>query len=234
MTIIMAAVEYLRELNEITMLIRLILAFFFGGLIGMERGKRGRAAGMRTHILVCVGSAMTVMTGLFAVEILHIDSDPLRIGAQVISGIGFLGVGTILVTGRTHVKGLTTAAGLWTTASIGLATGIGFYEAAVVCSVMCVIAIVCLNRFENTVVGKNRNIELYIEINDVDKVNEVVDIICDQKYKIKRIDITPARSGIANCLGLEATMQMTKKMNKKQVIKEIAAIHEVSFAIESM
>jgi len=230
----MQIVDYLREFNEITMLIRLLLAFLFGGLIGMERGKRGRAAGMRTHILVCLGSAMTVMTGLFAVEMLKINSDPLRIGAQVISGIGFLGVGTILVTGRTHVKGLTTAAGLWTTAAIGLATGIGFYEAAILCTVISVLTIVFLNKFENAVVGKNRNIELYIEINDVDKVNEVVDEICNPKYKITKIDITPARSGIINCLGIEAMIQITKKMDKKQVIKEIAAITEVSFAIESV
>jgi len=227
-------VDYLREFNTVTMIIRLILATLFGGMIGMERGKRGRAAGMRTHILVCLGSAMTVMTGLFAVEVLFMNSDPLRIGAQVISGIGFLGVGTILVTGRTHVKGLTTAAGLWTTAAIGLATGIGYYEAAGLCTILSVLTIVYLSRFENAVVGKNRNIELYIEINDSYKVNKVVDIIYESKYKVAKIDIRPARSGIVNSLGIEATMQLPKNTDKKQVIKEIAAIPEVSFAIESV
>jgi putative Mg2+ transporter-C (MgtC) family protein len=98
--------DYLRDFNIVSMMLRLLLAFLCGGMIGMERGKRGRAAGFRTHILVCLGAAMTVMTGLFAVQTLDINSDPLRIGAQVISGIGFLGAGTILITGNTHVKGL--------------------------------------------------------------------------------------------------------------------------------
>ena len=92
----------------------------------MDRERKGRPAGMRTHILVCLGASMTTMSGFFVVHTLGIESDPLRISAQVISGIGFLGVGTILITGRMHVKGLTTAAGLWTTASIGIALGAGF------------------------------------------------------------------------------------------------------------
>lgn len=225
--------NYLREFNIVSMILRLALAFLCGGMIGMERGKRGRAAGLRTHILVCLGAAMTVMTGLFAVQTLKVNSDPLRIGAQVISGIGFLGVGTILITGNTHVKGLTTAAGLWTTAAIGLAIGIGYYEAAIICTAICVLTIVYLSRFENVVVGKNRNIELYIEIKDVNKANEVVDIITSKGSKISRLEITPARSGIVNSLGLEVTLLFGKGVEKKQVIQEIAEIPDVSFAIES-
>ena len=225
--------NYLREFNIVSMILRLALAFLCGGMIGMERGKRGRAAGLRTHILVCLGAAMTVMTGLFAVQTLKVNSDPLRIGAQVISGIGFLGFVTLLITGNTHVKGLTTAAGLWTTAAIGLAIGIGYYEAAIICTAICVLTIVYLSRFENVVVGKNRNIELYIEIKDVNKANEVVDIITSKGNKISRLEITPARSGIVNSLGLEVTLLFGKGVEKKQVIQEIAEIPDVSFAIES-
>jgi putative Mg2+ transporter-C (MgtC) family protein len=225
--------EYLRDFNTVSMMLRLFLAFLCGGMIGMERGKRGRAAGFRTHILVCLGATMTVMTGLFAVKTLSIDSDPLRIGAQVISGIGFLGVGTILITGNTHVKGLTTAAGLWTTAAIGLAIGIGYYEAAILCTIICVLTIVCLNRFENVVVGKNRNVELYVEIRDVGKANAVVDIITSKQHKVSRLEITPARSGIVNSLGIEVTLLLIKGVEKKQIIREIAEIPEVSFVIES-
>lgn len=125
-----AIMQYLRDFNIVTVTLRLVLAFLFGGIIGMDRERKGRPAGMRTHILVCLGSSMTTMSGFFVVHTLGIESDPLRISAQVISGIGFLGVGTILITGRMHVKGLTTAAGLWTTASIGIALGAGFYEGA--------------------------------------------------------------------------------------------------------
>lgn len=225
--------NYLRGFNIVSMILRLALAFLCGGMIGMERGKRGRAAGLRTHILVCLGAAMTVMTGLFAVQTLKINSDPLRIGAQVISGIGFLGVGTILITGNTHVRGLTTAAGLWTTASIGLAIGIGYYEAAILCTILCVLTIVFLSRFENIVVGKNRNIELYVEIRDVSKVNFVVDTITGKGHKVTHLEIVPARSGIVNSLGLEITLLFGKGVEKMQIIKEINEISEVSFAVES-
>ncbi|HNZ41159.1 MAG TPA: MgtC/SapB family protein, partial [Clostridia bacterium] len=92
-------ISYLRELNFVTMIIRIVLAFLCGGLIGMQRERHGRSAGFRTHIIVCIGSALTAMTGIFMSDILGFDTDPMRLSAQVLSGIGFLGVGTILVTG---------------------------------------------------------------------------------------------------------------------------------------
>ena len=161
--------EYLRDFNLVTVTVRLLLAFIFGGVIGMDRERKGRPAGMRTHILVCLGASMTTMSGFFVVHTLGMESDPLRISAQVISGIGFLGVGTILITGRMHVKGLTTAAGLWTTASIGIALGAGFYEGALLCTVLSVIAISVLYRLENLLGSKTAVIEIYIELKDVDQ-----------------------------------------------------------------
>ena len=112
--------------------LRLLLAVVFGGIIGTERGKHGRAAGMRTHILVCIGATMTTLIGEYVTFVLGMSSDPVRIGAQVISGIGFLGAGMIMTRGGLRVKGLTTAAGLWATATIGLALGIGLYSAAII------------------------------------------------------------------------------------------------------
>lgn len=98
--------EYLRDFNLVTVTVRLLLAFIFGGVIGMDRERKGRPAGMRTHILVCLGASMTTMSGFFVVHTLGMESDPLRISAQVISGIGFLGVGTILITGRMPCEGV--------------------------------------------------------------------------------------------------------------------------------
>ncbi len=120
---------WLLEPNLLTMIIRTVLALLCAGLIGFERNAQGSAAGLRTHILVCFGAMIAMSTGIFAAT--HFSGDASRIGAQVVSGIGFLGAGTIMVN-RGHVKGLTTAAGLWTSACIGLAIGTGFYEAAVV------------------------------------------------------------------------------------------------------
>ena len=116
-------------LNEVTMLLRLVLATVCGGLLGFERTKKRRAAGIRTYILVCQGACAAMMTGQFVY--LYVGStDVSRIGAQVVSGIGFLGAGTILMTGYHKIRGLTTAAGLWATACMGLALGAGFYLGA--------------------------------------------------------------------------------------------------------
>ena len=122
---------WLMEPSLLTLLIRTLLALICAGAIGYERDVRGAAAGFRTHILVCIGAMLAMMTGQFTA--MHFDRvDASRIGAQVISGIGFLGAGTIMVKNGDHIKGLTTAAGLWASACIGLALGVGFYEGAIV------------------------------------------------------------------------------------------------------
>ena len=120
---------WLLEPNLLTLLIRALLALFCAGLIGYDRDAHGSAAGLRTHILVCIGAMLAMCTGEFVS--LYYGGDAQRIGAQDVSGIGFLGAGTIIVH-RGHISGLTTAAGLWASACIGLAIGTGFYEAAIV------------------------------------------------------------------------------------------------------
>ena len=104
---------YLREVNTISIILRLALATLFAGIIGIERGRKKRPAGFRTHILVCIGATIIMITNQYIIEVMNMSSDPTRLGAQVISGIGFLGAGTIIVDRRNQVKGLTTAAGLW-------------------------------------------------------------------------------------------------------------------------
>ncbi|MBQ2922654.1 MAG: MgtC/SapB family protein, partial [Tyzzerella sp.] len=115
--------KMLNDFNELSVVMRILLAMFLGGFIGSEREKSKRPAGFRTHILVCVGACLTALLGLYLWNQVGNITDPARISAQVISGIGFLGVGTILVKEHDHITGLTTAAGLWTTAAIGIACG---------------------------------------------------------------------------------------------------------------
>lgn len=226
--------DYLRDFNLVTVTVRLLLAFIFGGVIGMDRERKGRPAGMRTHILVCLGASMTTMSGFFVVHTLGMESDPLRISAQVISGIGFLGVGTILITGRMHVKGLTTAAGLWTTASIGIALGAGFYEGALLCTVLSVIAISVLYRLENLLGSKTAVIEIYIELKDVDQTNHVVSLLSTEEYKVYKMQITPSRSGLANNIGIEALLRLDKNESKSEALNKISSLPEVAFALETV
>lgn len=122
-----------------TVLVRTLLAVICAGALGYDRNIHGASAGLRTHILVCVGAMIATSTGQFAA--LHYSADMTRIGAQVVSGIGFLGAGTIMVTKRNHIQGLTTAAGLWAAACIGIALGIGFYEGAIVGAIIVYVTI---------------------------------------------------------------------------------------------
>ena len=128
---------------------RLLLAAVLSGLIGYERERKGRAAGLRTHILVGIGSALMMLTGLHLFEVFQgrVDVDPTRIGAQVVSGIGFLGAGTIFRF-KASIRGLTTAASLWTVAGVGLAAGSGFYLGAVLTTGIALVALFALTKLE--------------------------------------------------------------------------------------
>lgn len=145
---------------------RFTVATFCSSIIGYERGKRRQAAGLRTHILVCLGATATMLVNQYIT--LHIDpaSDPARMGAQVISGIGFLGAGTIVITGHhqsQRVKGLTTAAGLWASACMGLLVGIGFYEGAIIMCCFLYMAIVTLNKLDERYLKSSSSVRIYLE-----------------------------------------------------------------------
>ena len=221
------AIQYLRELTPITMVIRLLLAMICGGIVGMQRQKHGRAAGFRTHIMVCVGATMATMTGIFMAQTLHLDADPSRIAAQVLSGIGFLGVGTIIVTGKLHVKGLTTAAGLWAIASVGLAVGAGFYEAAIVCVVIISIAMTYLGNFGS----RKIKIDVYLEVNGSTNINGVLKAISQIGYVIENIEIQVAKSGTQGNVGLSTVIGIPKKMMAEQAIDDIIAIENIVLVV---
>ena len=117
-----------QNLTQLGMVMRFLAATLAGAVVGYTRGKTQHAAGLRTHILVCIGAAGTVIMSEFFIWSRGISGDAARIPAQVVSGIGFLGAGSIIVTGRNHVSGLTTAAGLWASACMGLAAGAGYFK----------------------------------------------------------------------------------------------------------
>ena len=156
---------HLRDLNLFSILIRICLSVLVGGILGMERGKKNRPAGLRTYILVCLGSALVMMTNQY-VYITYQTGDPMRLGAQVISGVGFLGAGTIILTGRNKITGITTAAGLWTAACSGLAIGIGFYEGAILGGIAIAFTVSGLLKFDIWLRKKSRYLDLYIVFNE--------------------------------------------------------------------
>lgn len=230
--------EYLGTLDVLwNTLLRALLAVIMGGIVGMERGKQGRAAGMRTHILVCLGATLTAMTGMYAVEVLNYSSDPLRIAAQVVSGIGFLGVGTILIKGRFQITGLTTAAGLWTVAAIGIALGIGFYEGAIVIFSLAVLATTIMARLEYKIKRRNTRFGIYVEIVGAENVKATVKSL-SEGYPTTDIQVTPPRSGTPGNVGIEANVHTTTKsfseLTPKSMAEELEGLEHVVFAIESI
>ena len=153
---------YLGEVNVFSTFIRLALAMICGGVLGMERGKKNRPAGFRTYMLVCVGATLVMLTNQYICK-MYGTGDPARLGAQVISGIGFLGAGTIIVTGRNRVKGLTTAAGLWADACVGLAIGIGFYSGAIIGCTMILVVMSVLHRLDDRMTSNTKTLDMYME-----------------------------------------------------------------------
>ena len=228
--------DFMQELNIWTVIIRIVLATAMGGIIGIERFKQGRAAGMRTHILVALGAALASMMGLYLSDILGYSNDPARIAAQVISGIGFLGMGTILVKGRFRITGLTTAAGLWATAAIGLALGIGFYSGAIVTFACAVLTVTLMSKLEYILTKKYNRFGIYVEIKSDEYVRTTIDML-KEKYSTSAIQVTVPRSGKNGNVGIEANVHILQKKNRVSpdtVAREIEEFDYVIFAIESI
>lgn len=215
-----AFIDFMRDFNIFTVLIRIFLAFFIGGFIGAERGKQGRAAGMRTHILVCVGSALASMIGVYGSEILGFTGDPMRIAAQVVSGIGFIGVGTILIKGGTQITGLTTAAGLWAVGTVGLALGVGFYEGALIAFICFIFTVSILHRIENRLYSKPSNDFVYIEISSDGAINEMLSLL-RTKYLATELNVTPPRSGKEGNVGIEGIVPIERLHLSMEEVTEI-------------
>lgn len=196
-----AILAFFEEYAVLTALVRLCAATVMGGCIGLERGRHGRAAGLRTHILICIGAAMTALTSLYLSEHMGYGGDVARLSAQVVSGIGFLGAGIILVRNSTVITGLTTAAGMWTTAAIGIAVGYGFYAGAIIATVICIVTVTMLGIFEPKRVNL---VKVYIELSDIDATGEVVALVAadpDTTY-----DIIPPKTGHPDHVGITVVM----------------------------
>lgn len=208
-----------------SIVLRIAFCIVCGGAVGLEREWKHRTAGFKTHILVCLGSAICMLTGQYAVLAFQIDTiDPTRIGAQVVSGIGFLGVGTIIVRDNAKVKGLTTAAGLWVSACVGLAIGIGFYEMAIL-GTICVVGLflVGIKLFAENDVTK---LVVYIEVKNQTYVRKLLEKLQEQDCNIYRMEMQRAKNGLNSEIGLILGIQSETKKNKEilSILTEVEAV----------
>lgn len=219
-------------------LIRLSVATICGGLIGIDRGRKHRPAGFRTYILVCMGAALTIILSTYISAMLtgglwvlsstdmH-TTDISRFGAQVINGIGFLGAGTIIVTGRQQVKGMTTAAGLWASACMGLAIGAGFYQGAIIGCVLIIVTMVMFSKLEAFILSRSRNMNVYVEFESPNDIPTIVEKIKSHNIKIFDVEIHKAKTDESAFPNAIFTLQLPKKKPHTTLITAIAEVDNV-------
>ena len=225
---IVEIMHYLREPNVLSILVRVLLAAVAGGVVGFERGLHGRAAGLRTHMLVCLGAALTALIGtVLSARMLAmgLTTDIQRTGAQVMSGIGFLGAGTILVKkGNSRISGLTTAAGLWATAAIGLAAGAGFYWGALSCAAVAMLTMTVLAIMEKQKKESLAYTRLYAELKNPADAGLVEDTIRSLGIPFESFTACPPHSGIPGHLGLEVTIFMHDRATVTDALQHLESV----------
>lgn len=228
-----AVFQYLEEFNAISVFLRLFLAVTMGGVIGWERGNNRQSAGMRTFALVCLGAAIAMVTNDYLTIKSGGNTDTGRMAAQVISGIGFLGAGTIIVTGKSQVRGLTTAAGLWATATLGIAIGAGFLYGAILAFAFIMISVGLLQNLSKKQEGHNRVMEVYMEINPESGMLHMMEFIKQKEYIIRSMQRNRQKTfhsedvSVTLVLDLKKQIEHDELMNEMQKIKGIHYIEEV-------
>lgn len=212
-------------LNEVTVGVRLLLAAICGGVLGLERTRKKRPAGMRTYMLVCIGAAIIMMTAQFMNQ--RWGGDVGRLPAQVISGIGFLGAGTIMMTKHYRILGLTTAAGLWAAACIGLAIGIGFYYGAIITTVLLMVIVVCVDNLEKVYSKKLHRLHVYIILKDIACLKSLITYMQDRDISVNHVEISSS-SGVTG-IGLYCVLKLPKTVSQAEVLDWITDYHDVIF-----
>lgn len=226
--------HYLRQINTVSIFVRLTLATICAGIIGHERGKKKRPAGFRTHIVVCIGATMVMITSQFMTDVLGVATDASRLGAQVISGIGFLGAGTIMVVGRNQVKGLTTAAGLWACACMGLAIGIGFYEGAVLTCIYIMAVVTFLHKLDLYSRTHSRYLDVYVELQDVVGITNFINLVKADGTKISNIEVKKDSTIDSRMIGLSMTLLLAKRCDHTEYLLQLNNIKGVYIAEEAI
>jgi len=217
----LAIFESVRDLSMLSVTVRMLLAVVCGGMIGIEREYKRRPAGFRTHILICLGAAMTTLTSQYLFLEMGYYTDMARLGAQVVAGIGFIGAGTIIVTRRQRVKGLTTAAGLWTAAIIGLAIGSGFYEGAIFATLLILTAELLFSKLEYRILENAPEINLYMEYSDKTCLEEILKLYREKNVNVLNMEITRATGSEHHNACAIFTLRLNKKCKVEHLVESV-------------
>ncbi len=210
-------------MDVVQILIKLVLATICGGIIGFEREQKRRPAGFRTHILVCIGATLVMMVNEY-ISTNRSGVDPARFGAQVISGIGFLGAGTIIVTGRKQVKGLTTAAGLWASACMGLAVGAGFYLGAFMTCLFIIFVMTMLSKLDGYLISTSRVVNLYLELGDNKDIGAFIAALKSKGVKITEMEINRMKTANGKVSTLLLSLLLQSAKDHDEVIAYISSL----------
>ena len=233
-----ALLIHLRDFNFITVVLRLLLAFLSGTVIGYGRARKRRSAGLRTFMLTSIGAALTVLLATYEYEMLcgpwasvaeqvGMKFDASRYSAQVISGIGFLAAGTIISIGHNQVSGLSTASGLFASVCMGIAAGAGFYECVIVVLVILVVVLDILWPLEPAFKRRLRNITLNVEMNDVEDVSVITEAIEAQHAQIYEIDVERTKSPASAIFILQMSRSNSSHSGMLSAVAELGCVRSV-------
>lgn len=225
-------VKYLQEVNLISITVRFMFAIIVGGIIGLDREMKRSPAGMKTHQLVCLGAVVVMVTAQYITQSIGYGGDVTRMSAQVISGIGFLGAGTIMVTPQNTVKGLTTAAGLWCSACIGLAIGIGFYSGVILAMVAVFLVLKITPRIEARIYRRAKILNLYIELEDVLEISEVIQIVKQCKCKIVDVNIGKIKFSGVQGASIQMSLFLDDPSEHSNIVGVISKVKSLRFIEE--
>lgn len=215
--------DEIRILTEGAIVVRILISLAFGAILGLDRGLKSRPAGLRTYILVCVGSCIVMMTNQYVYQVFD-TGNPVRMAAQVVSGIGFLGAGTIIVTRRNQIRGLTTAAGLWASACVGLAIGIGLYEIALVGGLAVVIVLTSLGHWDLFIRRRARDVDVYIELPVSFSFAVFLEKLRQQGLGISNLQFTGGEGSASDHLGFVCTLSCAQRMDHALMLAAVRSI----------
>lgn len=219
------------ELSVAAIILRIFLSLCIGGILGTERGIRNRPAGFMTYVLVSVGATIFMLTNQY-INIIIPGTDPTRFGAQVISGIGFLGAGTIIVTRQNEIRGLTTAAGLWVVAALGLAVGIGFYIGAIAGAFFSVFALISLKKIDVYIKQHARSMEIYIEYSLAFSLRQLSKHTESQGFEMYEMQRGKVKTLDEEFGTLTFSLGLSKQRNHQEILERLYEIEGIEYVKE--